>query len=169
MNLKILETERLTLSRLRPKDKEFIFRLLNDESWKKYIGDKNIKNMEDAENYILNGPTKMYEEYGFSLFMVSLKDSNTGTGLCGLIKRDGLEDVDLGFAFLPEYSGLGYARESSMAVIDYAKTKHDLNRLVAITLSNNLQSKKLLERLEFQFEKIIQLYGEDLELHTLAL
>lgn len=171
MDLKILETERLILSRLSLTDKDFIFRLLNEESWKRFIGDKNIKTLADAENYILNVPVKMYDQYGFSLFLVSAKESGASIGLCGLIKRDGLDEVDIGFAFLPEYCGTGYAKESASAVIDYAQNTHGLNRLQAITVSYNLASKKLLESLGFQFRKIIQLEGdtEELELYELLL
>ncbi len=101
-------------------DSQFIFELLNSPTWLKYIGDRDIKNLDDAQNYIINGPIKSYEIHGFGLYKVALKNNDTPIGICGLLKREGLEDNDIGFAFLPEYEEKGYAYESAKAILDDA-------------------------------------------------
>jgi [ribosomal protein S5]-alanine N-acetyltransferase len=128
----VLETERLKVRWLEVSDQQFIFTLLNEPGWLKFIGDKGIRSLEDAKNYILTGPRKMYERLGFGLFLVELKESHLPVGLCGLIKRDGLEDVDIGYAFLEEHQSRGYAFESAKGTLEYAH-KLGLDRIVAIT------------------------------------
>lgn len=162
--MKILETNRLVLHRLNVEDAEFIFELFNEPSWIEFIGEKHIKNIGDAKNYILNGPMKMYVEQGFGLFLVKLKTGES-IGLCGLLKREGLDNVDLGFAFLPKYWRVGYAQESASAVINYGKSVHDLSQIVAITLSHNRSCIKLLGKLGFQCRNtIVHLEDEPREL-----
>src|SRR3982750_718510 len=126
--LKVLETDRLILRHLAPEDAEFILRLLNEPSWLRFIGDKGIRTLEDARSYILKGPVEMYARLGFGLYLVELKEGLVPTGLCGLIKRDSLKDVDIGFAFLPEYWGRGYAYESAAAVMTYGRDALGLKR-----------------------------------------
>ena len=112
---------------------------------------------------------QMYSEFGFGLFLIELKESQIPTGLCGLIKRDSLDDVDLGFAFLPDYWGKGYAMESSLAIMSYAKSDHSLSRLVAITMKDNSASIALLNKLGFQFERTLRLQHEKEELDLYAI
>ena len=169
--MKILETKRLVLQHLNVKDAEFIFELLNEPSWIEFIGEKNIRNIGDAENYILNVPMKMYVEHGFGLFLVKLKEGES-IGLCGLHDREGLKGVDLGFAFLPKYWRVGYAQESALAVINYGKSVHGLSQIVAITLSHNRSCIKLLEKLGFQDKNTIVHLEDDpreLELYGIEL
>ncbi|MDA2165178.1 GNAT family N-acetyltransferase [Bacillus cereus] len=160
----VLETERLTLRWLDIKDAPFILELVNDPAWIQYIGDKRIKNLEDAKKYILNGPVDMYNKMGFGLYLVERKEDLTPLGMCGLIKRDSLEDVDIGFAFLEKFRSKGYGYESASAVIEYGVQKLGLKRIVAITTIDNINSGKLLEKVGLQFEKIISGSGEDLKL-----
>lgn len=155
--LKILETERLILRRLSPGDAEFILRLVNEPSWLRYIGDKGVSTREDARDYILKGPVDMYARLGFGLYLVELKEGEVSIGICGLIKRDTLEDVDIGFAFLPKFWGKGYAYESASAVMAYAKGAFGLTRLAAITSLDNHASAALLEKLGFRFERVVKL------------
>ncbi len=155
--LKVIETDRLTLRHLTPDDAEFIFALLNDPAFLRFIGDKGVRTLEDARKYITNGPMKMYARLGFGLYLVELKDGGIPIGLCGLIKRDGLDDVDIGFAFLPEYRTKGYAYEAASATMAYGKDALRLKRIVAITSPDNEASGKLLERLGLRFERIIRL------------
>ncbi|WP_153604031.1 GNAT family N-acetyltransferase, partial [Pseudomonas aeruginosa] len=107
--------------------------LVNDPAWIQFIGDKRIKNLDDAKKYILNGPVDMYNKMGFGLYLVERKEDLTPLGMCGLIKRDTLEDVDIGFAFLEKFRSKGYGFESASAVIDYGVQKLGLKRIVAIT------------------------------------
>ena len=156
----VLETERLALRRLSPGDAEFILDLLNQPSFLRYIGDKGVRNTEEAINYIQTGPVASYEQHGFGLYLVQLKETGASIGICGLLKRDTLPDVDIGFAFLPAYWSRGYALESAEAVMKYGRERFGLQRIVAITSLNNEASIKLLEKLGMKFEGVIKL-GED--------
>ncbi len=167
--MKVLETDRLILRRLSPDDAAFIFELLNDPSWLQFIGDFGVRTLEDARNYILKGPIAMYARRGFGLYLTELKESHVPIGLCGLIKRDSLEDVDIGFAFLPRFRAKGYAYESASAVISYGKHVLGLKRIVAITSPDNQSSAKLLEKLGLQFERLIQLPQDPEELKLFAI
>ncbi|MDA1642220.1 GNAT family N-acetyltransferase [Bacillus cereus group sp. TH177-1LC] len=160
----VLETERLVLRWFDIKDAPFILKLVNDPAWIQYIGDKRIKNLEDAKKYILNGPIDMYNKMGFGLYLVERKEDFTSLGMCGLIKRDSLEDVDIGFAFLEEFRSKGYGYESASAAIEYGVQKLGLKRIVAITTIDNIHSGKLLEKVGLKFEEIISDSGEDLKL-----
>ena len=169
--LKVLETDRLNLRWLSTDDAEFILALLNDPSFLRFIGDKGVRTLDDARNYILNGPVEMYTRLGFGLYLTELKEGSIQIGqigqiepigICGLIKRDTLEDVDIGFAFLPQFWAKGYAYEAAAAVMTYGKNVLGLKRIVAITSPDNHASGKLLEKLGLQFERMLRL-SEDAE------
>ncbi|MGN4425045.1 GNAT family N-acetyltransferase [Bacillus cereus group sp. MYBK30-1] len=160
----VRETERLILRWFDVKDAPFILELVNDPAWIQFIGDKGVRNLEDAKNYILNGPVDMYNKIGFGLYLVERKEDLTPLGMCGLIKRDSLEDVDIGFAFLEKFRSKGYGYESAAAVMEYGKNELGLKRIVAITSIDNANSGKLLEKVGLRFEKIISGSGEDLKL-----
>ncbi len=150
----VLETERLILREFNLTDVQFIIQLLNSEGWIKFIGDRNIKTEEQAKEYLLNGPIKSYHENGFGLSLVELKSNSESIGMCGLIKREGLDHPDIGFAFLPEFSGKGYAVEIAKEVMNYAKKELKLSCVMAITLPNNTTSIKLLKKIGLNFDKI---------------
>jgi RimJ/RimL family protein N-acetyltransferase len=159
-----LETERLTLRHLSPEtDVEFILRLLNEPSFLQYIGDKNVHTLEDAREYIRNGPAKSYEENGFGLYRVGLKENERAIGICGLIKRDTLPDPDIGFAFLPEYWNQGYAYESAAAVMRHARDVLRFDRILAITSPDNKPSGRLLGKIGFRFERLVRLSEDTAE------
>jgi RimJ/RimL family protein N-acetyltransferase len=166
--LNVAETERLRLRRLDTGDAAFIFELVNEPSWIQFIGDKGVKTLQDAVRYIENGPVAMYKRVGFGLYMVELKDGREPIGICGLIKRDGLNDVDLGFAFRPRFWRNGYAFESAEAILSYGRTALGLGRIVAILSPDNQRSRKLLGRLGFSFEAIVKLHPDDEELDLYA-
>ena len=150
-----LETERLILRQLTTADAAFMLDLLNQPAFIRYIGDRGVRTVPDAEGYILRGPLESYARRGFGLYLVELKADHTPLGICGLIKRDTLPDVDLGYAFLPQYWSQGYARESAAAVMTYAKEVLKLNRVVAIVSPDNERSIHLLEQVGLTFERII--------------
>ncbi|WP_413299568.1 GNAT family N-acetyltransferase [Bacillus sp. 1P10SD] len=162
--MKVMETERLILRWLTPEDVEFIFGLLNDPTWIRFIGDRNIRTLLDAKNYIITAPMKMYTELGFGLFLTELKDGHIPIGICGLIKREGLEDVDIGFAFLSRYQSKGYAYEAAFATMQYASEELGLRRIVAITSKDNDASSRLLERIGMSFERYITMPNDKEEL-----
>jgi RimJ/RimL family protein N-acetyltransferase len=166
--LKVIETERLNLRRLTTDDAEFILELLNDPSFLRFIGDKGVRTLDDARKYILNGPVDMYNRLGFGLYLTELKDGGGPIGICGLIKRDSLEDVDIGFAFLPKFWAKGYAYESAAAVMAYGKNALGLNRIVAVTNPDNRSSIKLLEKLGFGFERMVRLSADAQEIKLFA-
>ncbi len=157
--MNICETERIILRQLDKDDAAFIFRLVNEPSFIENIGDKGVRNLDDAWQYILQGPRKSYEQNGFGLWCVVLKDSLTPIGMCGLIKRDGLDDPDVGYAFLPEFWAQGYAIESAARVLKFAKETLGINRVVAITAPDNTASIRVLNKLGLQFEKMVMLPG----------
>ncbi len=153
----VLETDRLSLRQFSIEDAPFVLTLLNEPSFLRDIGDKKVRNVDDAKQYILNGPIASYEQNGFGLYLVQLKESGTPIGMCGLIRRADLPDVDIGFAFLPDFWNRGFAFEAATAVMKYGQETLKLNRIVAITSLDNDASIKLLQRIGFTFEGIINL------------
>ena len=166
--LQVLKTKRLVLRRLSPGDAPFILRLLNEPSWLQNIGDKGVRTTAEAQRYIETGPVEMYGRLGFGLYQVRLAASDEPIGMCGLLKRETLEDVDLGFALLPEFWGNGYAREAAAAVLSYARDRLGLARIVAITAPDNDASRSVLEKLGFVLERSVQIEadGEELLLYA---
>ncbi len=152
----ILETERLRLRQFEISDAPFIVELVNTPGWLEFIGDRKIKTNEDAIRYLQNGPMKSYEQNGFGLSLVELKSDQTPIGMCGILKRDSLENPDIGFAFLPEFSGKGFAFEIAQATLNYAKHKLKLETICAITISSNIKSIQLLKKIGLVFVKTIR-------------
>lgn len=153
-------TDRLTISRLGFDDCQFILELLNEPAFHEYIGDRGVRNTQDAREYLKNGPIGSYEKHGFGLFLVSLNADKTAIGICGLVKRDEFELPDLGFAFLECHWGHGYAHESSLAVLNHATSQLDLQQVIAIVDEDNTKSIQLLEKLGFGFEKMVRMTDE---------
>ena len=167
--LKVLETERLILRQFSLADRGLILELLNEPSFIQNIGDRGVRTLSAAERYIEAGPAASYARNGFGLYLVQLKESNEPIGMCGLIKRDALEDVDVGYAFLPRYWSRGYAIESVLAVLEYAKNIVRLKRVVAIVDPNNEGSIRVLEKAGFRFQKMVRLSADDIELTLFAI
>lgn len=155
--MSVLETERLALRRLSADDAEFILELLNQPSFIENIGDRGVKTNEDAVRYIKNGPVASYERFGFGLYLVELKGTAIPIGICGLLKRETLPDVDVGFAFLPKFWSRGYAVESASAVMKYGRNVLGIGRIVAITAPANHGSIKVLEKIGLRFERLMKL------------
>ena len=150
----VLQTERLTIRQLTGDDAPFILTLLNEPSFLRYIGDKKVRNVEDARQYIHNGPAASYARHGFGLCLVELKDTAAPIGMCGLLKREELPDPDIGFAFLPDFWNKGLAFEAATAVLNDARNRLNLTRILAIVNPDNAPSIKLLEKLGFKFERL---------------
>lgn len=153
----VRETDRLILRHMTLDDAEFILELVNEPRWLQFVGDRGVRTIEDARYYISSGPRAMYIRFGFGLYLVELKAETVPVGICGLVKRDGLDDVDIGFAFLQRFGGSGYAYEAAVAVVAHAKTDCGLKRLVAIAAPANRPSIRLLEKLGLGFERMISL------------
>jgi RimJ/RimL family protein N-acetyltransferase len=151
--METIESERLLLRPLTLEDGEFILQLLNSDGFIKYIGDRNVKTIGHANSYLLSGPLKSYETNGFGLSLVELKTGRTPIGMSGFLKRDYLDHPDIGFAFLPDYTGKGYAYEIVKEIIHYGLHRLQMERILAIVLPENSSSIKLLERVGFRYEE----------------
>ncbi|HEY6221088.1 MAG TPA: GNAT family N-acetyltransferase [Candidatus Eisenbacteria bacterium] len=165
---KVLESQRLILRRFSLEDAAFALALVNDPAWLKYIGDRNVRTVEDARAYLRKGALDMYERFGFGMYVVTLKGSGEPIGTCGLIKRESLDDVDIGFAFLPQFRGQGFALESAVAVLEHGKRALGLKRIVAIVSPANRRSIAILEKIGLKFERKLKLPGEDEEISLYA-
>ena len=146
----LLQTERLNIRYFTPDDAAFILRLLNEPSFHQYIGDRKVRTISDAVNYINNRLIASYSNHGYGLYMIELKDGNP-VGMCGLVKRDPSEDPDVGFAFIPEVWRQGYAYEAANEVVHYARKTLALKRILGITVPDNISSVKTLEKLGLIF------------------
>jgi len=164
----VLETNRLRLRRLSVDDAEFILRLLNEPSFIQNIGDRGVRTIDDARSYITNGPVASYDRHGFGLYLVELKLSGAAIGICGLLKRDTLEDVDIGYALLPEFWSNGYALESASEVTSDAREVLGLKRVLAVTNPDNESSIRLLEKIGFRFERFVRLSEDAVEVMLFA-
>jgi RimJ/RimL family protein N-acetyltransferase len=165
---KIIETKRLYLRELNLGDSEFVYNLVNTPKWIKFIGDRNIKSIEDSENYLSEGPIKSYIVNGFGLWLIVLKQSLVPIGICGILKREFNKDLDIGFAMLPEYENNGYGYEAANATLSFAKHKLKISRIVGFTLDYNNHSINLLNKLGFKYEKMIRLPNDDEDLALFA-
>lgn len=163
--MKILETERLSLREIVETDDAFVLDLLNQPSFIKYIGDRSVRNLEQARDFIETRYRKSYADNGFGLYAVELKETGEAIGFCGFVKRDGLPDADIGFAFLPQFEKKGYAFESAAAVMKYGRENLGLKRVLAITSQNNESSMKLLGKLGFKFDKLVKLPNDTEEIN----
>ena len=160
MSLDILATPRLRLRTAHRDDADFYLALVNDPGFLEHIGDRGIRTREDALQALLDGPIAMQETRGHSLYVVELKGSGTLIGMCGLIKRETLDGVDIGYAYLAPFCGRGYAYEAGMAVLDHAGTL-GLERVLAITSPNNVASNGLLRKMGMQFDGFVHLVPGD--------
>ncbi len=160
----IIESARLNLRELVPDDAPFILELLNEAGFLRFIGDKGVRTLADARDYIAKGPMESYRRFGFGLYLTCLRENAAPIGICGLVKRDTLADVDVGFAFLARYWSQGYAAESAAAVLAHGREALGLRRIVAITAPDNLGSIAVLEKIGLRFERRIRLAEDGAEL-----
>jgi RimJ/RimL family protein N-acetyltransferase len=158
--MNVLETERLILRRFVVEDAQFVLNLVNEPSFLRYIGDKKIRTLDDARQYILSGPVASYERHGFGLCLVELRESHAPIGMCGLLKREELPEPDIGFALLPEFWNKRFAFEAAAAVLRDARERLGLQRVLAITSLDNEASIKLLQRLGFTFDRVTKLAAD---------
>ena len=147
---------------------EIVIELLNTHLWLQFIGDRNVRTLEEAEQYLLNGNIRSYQEYGFGFYVVVVKETQESIGICGIVKRQGLDDIDIGFGFLPQFIGKGYGYEAASATLDFALNNLKIKRIVAIVNPENEASINLIKKIGLQFEKMIQLSHKDIELMLFA-
>ena len=154
---------RVILRHLTLDDAPFIVRLLNDEGWLRYIGDRGVRDLDTAQTYLQNGPIVSYAENGFGLYCVISRATHEPMGLCGIIRRPGLDHPDLGYGFLPHYGGKGLAREAAELTLIHARKDLKLGPILAITKQDNDVSMGLLKRLGFADLGLIQVFPDQPE------
>ena len=161
--MKTLETDRLLLRQLGEADAPFMLELMNEPDFHRFVGDRGLRTTEDAAAYLVDKILPSYERFGFGFYLVELKPGGPPIGICGLVKRETLEWVDVGFAFLEAFRGKGYAFEAAKAVIENGRTIFGLTRIVGVTAPDNQISIRLLEKLGLRYEKSIHLpgYGDE--------
>lgn len=158
------ETERLVLQPTTEEDAGFILELLNSPKWLEYIGDRNVHTEEDAKQYIKNKISPQLEKLGFANYTLIRKSDGLKIGSCGLYDREGVEGIDIGFALLPAFEGLGYGFESASKVLEIGKTKFNIDRFSAITTRNNPGSQRLIEKLGLRYIETIRIPNDEEEL-----
>ena len=156
----IVETPRLRIRELTVDDAEFIFGLVNEPSFLENIGDKGVRNLEDARQFILEGPWASHRERGYGQFLVELKDGDP-IGVCGVLYREALDVSDIGCAFLPQYWRRGYALEAARAVMEYGRSTLGIEKIVGLTSEENIASIKALEKLGMSFERTVKMSDDD--------
>ena len=154
-----LRTARLVVAPFTLADAPFILRLLNEPSFHEHIGDKGVRSLEQAQAYLSDGPIRSYAANGFGLCRVALGEEGPAIGMCGLIRRDGFDTPDLGYAFVPEAWGRGLAREAAAATLAFGRERLGLDRVIALVLPGNTRSIRLLEALGFRYERRVALPG----------
>ncbi len=160
----LIETNRLLLRKLTVDDAPFMLDLLNQPSFIQFIGDRGVRTLDDAREFILTRYVAAYERLGFGIYLTLLRESKIPIGICGLVKREGLDNVDIGYAFLPQYWSQGYASESVSAVLAYARNTLGIRRILGITTPDNASSIRVLEKAGFTFGRMVTLPGEETEL-----
>ncbi|TPH16459.1 GNAT family N-acetyltransferase [Litorilituus lipolyticus] len=148
--MKAMETDRLIIRELNLFDAKFILTLLNEKSFIKNIGDKQVRTLADAEKYLLEGPMASYKKHGFGLLHIALKETFEPVGMCGILKRDEFELPDLGYALLPKFWRKGYAKETCEFLLNYSKNTLKIQEISAVTSPENLASNNLLAFLGFK-------------------
>ena len=160
----LIETNRLLLRKLTVDDAPFMLDLLNQPSFIQFIGDRGVRTLDDAREFILTRYVAAYERLGFGIYLTLLRESKIPIGICGLVKREGLDNVDIGYALLPQYWSQGYASESVSAVLAYARNTLGIRRILGITTPDNASSIRVLEKAGFTFGRMVTLPGEETEL-----
>jgi len=156
--VRITQTERTRIDRIRLEDAPFFVRLVNSPTWLKFIGDRHVSSTSDARTFLRNGFLKSYDKFGYSYFLVRSQQRNS-LGICGFLKKPYLDNADFGFAFLPEYQGMGYGYETGRAVLDYGIQQFGFRELDAVTMTINEPSIRLLEKLGFASVQLVDVAG----------
>jgi RimJ/RimL family protein N-acetyltransferase len=166
--MSVIETDRLILREFNKNDYDFIYRLLNTPGWLRFIGSRGITGHKEAKMYLSELVLPGYTKNGFGFYMVVRKQDGVEMGMCGLVKREGLEDVDIGFAILPEFERKGYTTEAALATMNYADNELRLPKVAAITTKDNTACINVLKKLDMKFEKFVKLPNDPEELMLFA-
>lgn len=156
----LFETARTRIRLMTAADASFIRDLLNEPSFLRYIGDRQVRTPEEADAFIETRYRQSYRDHGYGLYIVELRTTGESMGICGFVRRETLSDADMGFAFLPRFEGQGLAYEAAAATLQYGRTTLGLSRVLAIAQMDNVRSHSLLARLGFQFDSLLTMPGE---------
>lgn len=165
----LLETERLVLKLATVEDAPFVLELLNTPKWKQFIGDRNVNTLDEATDYIKQRMLPQHDRLGYGNYIVIRKEDNIKMGSCGLYDRDGVDGLDIGFAFLPDFEKKGYAYEASKRILDAAFNEFSIHKISAITLKDNFSSQNLLKKLGLEFERLTKIPNDEEELMLFVL
>ncbi len=161
MNNWLMETDRLRLRPVTVDDSALMLAVWNDPAFIENVADRGIRTAEQAREAIKSGAEKMFQEYGYGPYCMSLKFDGTMIGICGIFKRENIDDPDIGFGVLPDYFGKGYAGEAAKAVVEHARNTLDISVLTAIVSPTNAASIGLIEKLGLTYERMITMPGDD--------
>jgi RimJ/RimL family protein N-acetyltransferase len=156
-----LQTERLSLRRLTLEDADLMLAVWNDPAFYKYVGDRGIRTREQAQEAMAAGALQLYENYGYGPFRVALRESDQPIGICGLFRREGFDDPDIGWSVLPDHGGKGFAFEAGTAVLNYAFEELALNYVVAFISAENMPSIGLAKKLGLRYERMTRMVGDE--------
>lgn len=156
--MSVITTARLRLRQFTLADAPFILRIVNDPSWLRGIGDRGVRSLADAERYLEQGPLAMYQARGHGLWAIEPRAGGGVLGMCGLLWREELADVDLGYALLPEHCGRGYAREAAAACLQHAAAL-GLRRVIAVVNPDNQPSQRVLAAIGMREDGEVSLAG----------
>jgi len=156
-----LQTARLSIRRLTLDDADMMLAVWNDPAFFKYVGDRGIRTIEQAHEALTDGAFQSYEQYGYGPFRMGLREDDEAIGTCGLFRREGFEEPDIGWSTLPDFNGQGYAYEAARAVLDYAHNEVGATRVLAFVSAENLPSVGLARKLGLRYERMVRLVGDD--------
>ena len=164
-----IDTERLELCRLTLDDAGLMLAIWNDPAFIRFVGDRGIRTIDEARVALEEGAFRLYAEHGIGPYRMTLKSDGCAVGICGLFRRDGLADTDIGFSTLPQYCGRGYGFEAASAVVAHARVDARLNRLTALVSPQNIASVRLIEKLGMMFEKMVRIPGDTADVRLYAM
>jgi len=154
-------TARLCLRRLTIDDAPLMLAIWNDPEFVRYVGDRGIRTLDQAQTALRDGVLRLYADHGFGPYTMVLPNPDRAIGICGLFQRDSLDDPDIGFAVLPDYRNRGYVFEAARSVVAYAREELKLQRLTAIVSPENAASVALIRKLGLEFERMHRMSGDD--------
>lgn len=157
-----LESERLVIRDAKVEDAPFYFEMFNDPDWIKYINDKELRSIAATEVYLEDILKKNEKLNGLGFFTVIVKETQESIGISSALQRESMEYIDVGYGLLPKGRGKGYAKEATKLIMEYIRNTFKQEKVCAFTLPKNKNSRKLLERLGFEYVGIKEVFkGEE--------
>ena len=148
-----IETNRLILRRFEADDAKLIFELDSNPLVHRYLGNKPIKTMKEAEAVVELIPSQ-YQKFGIGRWAMIEKSTRNFIGWNGLKfvteRINGRSNYyDLGYRLVPDYWGKGFATEGALVSVSYAKEELKLHELYAAAHVDNVASNRIIQKLGF--------------------